>query len=83
MLKSIFSQQKRVGFVTVSASCCAVQHEGEKHQEGSDTHPQNQPEPRTSREKSNQLSLSFLALVNKLTHSDTHTCMQTHSLSVF
>lgn len=80
MLKSIFSQQKRVGFVTISASRCAVQHEGEKHQEGSDTHPQNQPEPRASREKSNQLSLSFLALVNKTL---THTHARKHTAALF
>lgn len=57
MLKPISSPQKGVGSVAVPASCCAVQHEGEKHQEGSDTHPQNQPEPRASREKSKRLSL--------------------------
>lgn len=77
ILKSVSSQQKGVGSVAVPASRRAVQHEGEKHQEGSDTHPQNQPEPRASREKSKQLSLSFFALVNKLL---THT--HTHSLSV-
>lgn len=63
-----------MGSVAVPASRRAVQHEGEKHQEGSDAHPQNQPEPRASREKSKQLSLSFFALVNKLrTHMRTNT----------
>lgn len=47
--------QKRVGSSAVPASCCAVHHEREKHQESSDTHPQNQPEPRASREKSKPL----------------------------
>lgn len=48
-------RQKGVGSVTVPAPRCAVQHEGEKHQEGSDAHPQNQPEPRAPREKSKWL----------------------------
>lgn len=79
ILKSISSKQKGVGFVTVPASRRAVQHEGEKHQESSDTHPQDQPEPRASREKSNQLPLFFFALVKKpLTH--THAHKQTVSL---
>lgn len=78
MLKSISSQQKGVGSVAVPASRRAVQHEGEKHQEGSDTHPQNQPEPRASGEKSKQLSLFFFALVNELL---THTHMHTNTLS--
>lgn len=80
IVKSISSQQKGVGFVTVPASCRAVQHEGEKHQESSDAHPQDQPEPRASREKSNQLPSSFFALVNKLL---THTHMHTNTLSLF
>lgn len=45
--------QKGVGFAAVPASRRLVQHEGEKHQEGSDTHLENQPEPRASGEKSN------------------------------
>lgn len=76
MVKSISSQQKGVGVLAFPASCRAVQHEGEKHQEGSDTHPQNQPEPRASREKSKQPSLSFFALANKLlthAHADRRT----------
>lgn len=65
-------QQKGVGSAAVPASCCAVQHEGEKHQKGPDSHPQNQPEPRASREKSKQLSPSFFALANVfLTHMHT------------
>ncbi len=78
---NLLSPQKGVGSVAVPASCSAVQHEGEKHQEGPDTHPENQPEPRASGEKSKQFSLSFFALVNKLL---THTCARTtHFHSVF
>lgn len=82
MVKSISSQQKGVGVFTFPASCRAVQHEGEKHQEGPDTHPQNQPEPCASREKSKQFSLSFLALSNKLL-VDTHARAHTHTISLF
>lgn len=80
MVKSISFQQKGVGFFAFPASCRAVQHEGEKHQEGSDTHPQNQPEPCASREKSKQFSLSFFALANKLLM---HTHAHKHTVSLF
>ena len=79
VLKSISTQQKGVGSVAVPAARCAVQHEGEKHQEGANTHPQNQPEPRSSGEKSKQLPLSSSALVNKLL---THAHMRTNTLSL-
>lgn len=72
----ISPQQKGVGSAAVPASCRAVHHEGEKHQKGSDTHPQNQPEPRASREESEQLSLSVLALVNTLL-TRTRACTKT------
>lgn len=52
--------QKRVGSFAVPAPSCAVQHEGEKHQESSDAHPQNQPEPRASGEKSKLLPFCLL-----------------------
>lgn len=61
-----------MGPVAVPASDCAVQHEGEKHQEGSDAHSQNQPGPCASGEKSNQFPLSFFALVISFQHTHAH-----------
>lgn len=66
VVKPICSPQKGVGLLAFPASRRAVQHEGEKHQEGADTHPQNQSEPRAPREKSKHFPLSFCALANKL-----------------
>lgn len=48
---SLLPWQEGVGSASVPAPCCAVQHEGEKHQESSDSHPQNQPEPGSPREE--------------------------------
>lgn len=58
--------QKGVGSFALPAPCCSFQHEGEKHQEGSDAHPQNQPEPCASGEESKQLPfcLSLPLLIN-------------------
>lgn len=66
--------QKRVGSFALPAPGCAVRHEGEKHQESSDAHPQNQPEPRASGEKSEPLLFVFRCPCYKLL--TTHTCAE-------
>lgn len=78
---TIYPPQKGVGSFIVPAPCCAVQHEGEKHQESFDAHPQNQPEPRASREKSKPL-LFCLSLPLLQTSDNTHVHKQ-HTLSRF